>query len=197
MKGGLFVRQGKAEVKPVKLSSLWKSEYLKLALIGALGIALLLAGSFFNRPAAADTGAETAGTLAEQEEAVSKQVEEAVSAIRGAGKVQAVVKLEMGPESIYARSVTKSSTSQTETTGTGETREDVTQNETSQPVTGRFGTTESPLVEKMAPARIGGCLVIAEGATSSQVKLEIYRAVETLLGVPLYKIEVVPMKGGN
>jgi len=98
---------------------------------------------------------------------------------------------------VYARNVTKSSTSSSETTSSGETRENVSENESSQPVTGRFGTTESPLVERVTAAKIGGCLVVAEGASSSRVKQDIYRAVSTLLGIPIYKIQVEPMKGGR
>jgi len=187
-------RKGETEVKGVSLPSVWRSQYLKLALVAALGVLLLLAGTFFTGPKPAQEAGQTAASFAEQEKAMSRAVEQAVSAIRGVGKVQATVTLEMGPESIFARNVTRSRTSQTETTQAGETRENVTENETSQPVTGRFGTTESPLVEKVAPVKVGGCLVVAEGAASSRVKLEIYRAVETLLNVPIYKIQVAPMK---
>jgi stage III sporulation protein AG len=186
-------RKGETEVKGVSLPWVWRSQYLKLALVAALGVLLLLAGTFFTGPKPAQEAGQTAASFAEQEKAMSRAVEQAVSAIRGVGKVQATVTLEMGPESIFARNVTRSRTSQTETTQ-GETRENVTENETSQPVTGRFGTTESPLVEKVAPVKVGGCLVVAEGAASSRVKLEIYRAVETLLNVPIYKIQVLPMK---
>ena len=185
------------EVSAMSLSAMLKSRYLKLALVGALGVMLLVAGTFFASPKPSDGAAQVSGSLAEQEKAISRQVAEAVSAIKGAGKVRAMVRLEMGPESVFAKNVTKSRTSQTETTQTGETRENVTENETSQPVTGRFGVTESPLVERVAPVKVGSCLVLAEGASSSQVKLEIYRAVETLLNIPMYKIEVVPMKGGK
>ncbi len=192
------MKGGEPEVRTLSLSSLLKSQYLKIAALGALGIGLLLIGTFYSSPKAnQDTGQFAAGSLAAEEKALSKSVEEAVSAIAGVGKVQAKVTLEMGPESVYARNVTKSKTSQTETSQTGETRQNITENETSQPVTGRFGTTESPLIEKVAPVKVGGCLVIAEGASSSRVKQDIYRAVATLLNVPMYKIVVEPMKGGR
>ena len=183
-------------MKTVDLSSLWKPQYLKIGLLAALGVALLLVGTFYTGSKPSAEPGQTAD-LSEQERAISKAVEEAVSAIQGVGRAQVKVTLEMGPESFYARNVTKSRTSQTETTESGGTRENVTESETSQPVTGRFGTSESPLVEKVAPVKVGGCLVIAEGASSSRVKLEIYRAVSTLLNIPMYKIQVEPMKGGK
>lgn len=182
-------------MKALDLSTLWKPQYLKIGLLLVLGVALLLIGTFYTAPKPS-SGPSEAGSLAEQEKAIAKTVEEALSAIKGVGRTEVRVTLEMGAETFYARNVTKSRTSQTETTESG-TRENVTENETSQPVTGRFGASESPLVEKVAPVKVGGCLVVAEGASSSRVKMEIYRAVSTLLNIPLYKIEVVPMKGGK
>jgi len=45
--------------------------------------------------------------------------------------------------------------------------------------------------------RISGCVVVAEGARDPVVKTNIYRAVQVLLGIPIYKIEVLPMQGGK
>jgi stage III sporulation protein AG len=192
------LKRAESEVRALSLSSLWKSQYLKIAALGVLGISLLLVGTFYGKPAKAkDTAEMAAGSLSGYETSIAATVEEALGAVKGVGKVEVKVTLEMGPESVYARNVTKSSTSSSETTSTGESRENASENETSQPVTGRFGTTDSPLVERVAPVKIGGCLVIAEGASSSRVKQDIYRAVETLLNIPMYKIQVQPMKGGR
>jgi len=182
----------------MSLSSILKSQYLRVAALGALGVALLLFGTFYGKAGTSDGGAALAtGSLAEQERAIAVTVEEALSAVKGVGKVQVKIKAEMGPESVYARNVTRSSTSSSETATTGEVRENTSDNESSQPVTGRFGTAESPLVERVVPIQVGGCLVVAEGASSSRVKQDIYRAVETLLNIPMYKIQVEPMKGGR
>lgn len=182
----------------MSLSSILKSQYLRIAALGALGVALLLFGTFYSKAdTSGDSAALTASSLAEQERAIAVTVEEALAAVKGVGRVQVKVTVEMGPESVYARNVTRSSTTSSETTTTGETRENASENESSQPVTGRFGTTESPLIERVAPVRVGGCLVVAEGASSSRVKQDIYQAVETLLNIPIYKIQVEPMKGGR
>ncbi len=127
---------------------------------------------------------------------MARQIEEVVSAIKGVGKVRAAVTLERGPESVYARNVTSSRTSSSERTGS-DTRDHLTENESSQPVTGRLGGTDSVLIERVEAVKVAGCLVVAEGVSSSRVKLEVYRAVETLLGLPVSKIQVVPMKGGK
>ena len=182
----------------MRLPSILEVPVPKVAALGLLGVALLLFGTFYNRgEAAREIGTPAAGSLQEYERSIAATLEEALRAVKGVGKVQVRVTVEMGPESVYARSVTRSSSSSTETTSSGETRENTSENETFQPVTGRFGTTESPLVERIAPVKIGGCLIVAEGASSSKVKQDIYRAAQTLLNIPIYKIQVEPMKGGR
>ncbi|MGI6631650.1 MAG: hypothetical protein ACOX5M_01210 [Bacillota bacterium] len=188
-------REGKA--RSMDFRALAKPQNLKLVLLGFLGIALILAGTFYTSRKEGTQSKDLSDVLLQSHAAaIETALEETVGAIRGAGKVQARVTLESGPENVYAHNVVRSSTSQTETLEGG-TRESSTENETSQPVTGRFGSSESPLLEKILPARVAGCLIVAEGAASSEVKADIYRAVQALLGIPIYKIEVLPMKGGK
>lgn len=191
------MREPEAKYKKTGLSQLLRPQNLKLFLIGALGVCLLILGSILGRPAGEKPVLPETDSLANLEAAMAANIERAVSAIKGVGKVQASVVLAAGPESLYAKNVQRSRTTQSEVSGSGETRENATENETSQPVTGRFGTSESPLVERVQGAEVAGCLIVAEGASSSAIKAEIYRAVQTLLDIPLYRIQVVPMKGGG
>ncbi|HHW27826.1 MAG TPA: hypothetical protein GXX23_10925 [Firmicutes bacterium] len=191
------MREPEAKYKKTGLSQLLRPQNLKLFLIGALGVCLLILGSILGRPAGEKPVLPETDSLANLEAAMAANIERAVSAIKGVGKVQASVVLAAGPESLYAKNVQRSRTTQSEVSGSGEIRENATENETSQPVTGRFGTSESPLVERVQGAEVAGCLIVAEGASSSAIKAEIYRAVQTLLDIPLYRIQVVPMKGGG
>ena len=191
------MREPEAKYKKTGLSQLLRPQNLKLFLIGALGVCLLILGSILGRPAGEKPVLPETDSLANLEAAMAANIERAVSVIKGVGKVQASVVLAAGPESLYAKNVQRSRTTQSEVSGSGEIRENATENETSQPVTGRFGTSESPLVERVQGAEVAGCLIVAEGASSSAIKAEIYRAVQTLLDIPLYRIQVVPMKGGG
>lgn len=191
------MREPEAKYKKTGLSQLLRPQNLKLFLIGALGVCLLILGSILGRPAGEKPVLPETDSLANLEADMAANIERAVSAIKGVGKVQASVVLAAGPESLYAKNVQRSRTTQSEVSGSGEIRENATENETSQPVTGRFGTSESPLVERVQGAEVAGCLIVAEGASSSAIKAEIYRAVQTLLDIPLYRIQVVPMKGGG
>lgn len=191
------MKRAEAEVRTVSLGKTLSSPYLKMVLMAVLGVALLLFGMSYGSESGQGSEEVTAGSLTQQEEAISAMVEEVLGAMKGVGEVRVRVTAEMGPQSVYASNTSRSSTTSTETTSAGETRENATENESSQPVTGRFGSSESPLVEKVSPLKIGGCLVVAEGAVSSEVKRDIYNAVSTLLNIPVYKIEVEAMEGGR
>ncbi len=182
----------------VDAKALLKPQYLKLVLLGLLGVALILAGSLLSgRPGARATEDDSVAGILEHAKALEAALEEALGSIKGVGKVRVKVTLESGPENVYAASVTRSMNSQTETLSGGEIRQTISENETSQPVSGRFGTSETPLLEKTVLPQVAGCLIVAEGASNSGVKEELYRAAQALLGIPLYKIQVAPMKGGN
>ena len=191
------MREPETRFKKMGVSQLLRPQNLKLLVIGAIGVCLIIIGSMLGKPGGQGAVIPETGSLAHLEASLAGNIERAVSVIRGVGKAQVTVVLEAGPESQYARNVQWSKTSQSESGISGEARENTSENETSQPVTGRFGTAESPLVERVQGAEVAGCLVVAEGASSSLIKAQIYRAVQTLLDIPLYRIQVVPMKGGN
>jgi len=187
------------DVKALRLPSL-KPEHLRLVIVGALGLLLLWLGASLGVPG---TPKETPGAgeslrLRDYETALAREVENLVSSIQGAGKVRAAVTLEEGPWTVFARNETRSKNSSSETSKDGETRETLTENETSQPVMGRGVAAGDVLVpEKVVAPKVLGCVVIAEGAVSSKVKADIYRAVQVLLDIPIYKIVVLPMGGGR
>lgn len=191
------MRESEAKYKKLGAPGLLRPQNLRLLVIGALGVCLIILGSMLGKPAAKNVVLPETSSLEGLEASLAENIERAVGAIRSAGKVQATVILDAGPESQYARNEQWSRTSQAESGSSGEARENTSESQTSQPVTGRFGTSESPLVERVQGARIAGCLIVAEGASKSLVKAEIYRAVQTLLDIPLYRIHVVPMEGGR
>jgi stage III sporulation protein AG len=191
-------KEGKSLVMVSKLPFL-KPEYLKLALVGVLGIILIVAGSLMSKP-----GKETASEdrilseLRQYQDTLAREIEKTVSAIQGAGKVLVSVTLETGPETVYVRNISISKNAQSETTPQGQERQTITESETAQAVTGRGTSTGDFLVPEMIIApKVSGCLVISEGASVPKVKASIYRAVQVLLDIPIYRIEVLPMQGGK
>lgn len=179
---------------------LLKPEYLKLALVGALGLILIIAGSLMSGSGkAADSGDHhVLSELREYQEALTSQLEQVISAIQGAGKVRVSITMERGPETIYVANTSTSRNAQSESTPQGQSRQTVTETETSQAVTGRgISAGDSLIPETVLAPKISGCVVVAEGALDPVVKTNIYRAVQVLLDIPIYKIEVLPMQGGR
>lgn len=191
-KGG---KGGAAKLTP---SEAIKSPYVRLLVLGIFGIFLIVLGSSSKmRGNEDDLGYLDTRNLKKQEEELAQEIEAVVSSILGVGKVKASVTLESGPESYFSKSTTSQSSLQQETLSDGAVRESQTSSQTAQPVSGRLSAGDSPLVEKVCAPKVAGCLLVAQGASSSKVKMEIYRALEALLNIPIYKIQVTPMEGGK
>ena len=102
--------------------------------------------------------------------------------IDGAGNVSAMITFESGTEYVYAQneeSKTNSNTSASSTTSTTTT--------TSSPY---IKNNEGLLIKEILP-KISGVVVVCSGAKDTKVKLEIVKAVQALLDVPIANIEVL------
>ena len=192
--------QNKTEAKSKsQVQTFLKPQYLKLALVGALGLALIVAGSIMSRSGKENKPDENAASeLKAYQETLAEEIETFVSLIKGAGKVKAYVTLDSGPETVYVKNISVSKNTQSETTPQGQTRETISESETVQPVTGKMsGAGDSLVTEVVIAPKVSGCVVVCEGACDSEVKAHVYKAVQVLLGVPIYRIEVLPMQGGK
>ena len=102
--------------------------------------------------------------------------------IEGAGTVHTMITFESGTEFVYAtndESKTNTNTSQSSTISTTTT--------SSSPY---IKNNEGLLVKEIYP-QISGVVVVASGAKNTKVKLEIIKAVQALLDVPIANIEVL------
>lgn len=102
--------------------------------------------------------------------------------IEGAGTVHTMITFESGTEFVYAtndESKTNTNTSQSSTISTTTT--------SSSPY---IKNNEGLLVKEIYP-QISGVVVVASGAKDTKVKLEIIKAVQALLDVPIANIEVL------
>lgn len=193
-------REGPKEFK-AKMFSLpaIRPDHLRLVLIGLLGIALLWLGSSLTpsqKPEKADT--QVLWDLEEYQARIAREVENVISSVKGVGKVKVKVTLEEGPAVSYVTNETRTTNRSTETSQDGGKRETVSESETSQPVTGQGLGGQNGLVAQTVRAPvISGCVVVAEGASSADIRASIYSAVSVLLNLPIYKIMVLPMEGGH
>jgi len=110
-----------------------------------------------------------------------QQLEQILSKIKGAGKVQVLITYETTTEMVPAYD-SDSTTSNSNGTQNA--------TESQRPATGSSGT----IVLTERRPKILGVVVVAEGASDMGVKLMLSQAVQTSLGVPASKVEVFVMK---
>ena len=120
-----------------------------------------------------------------------------LSSIRGAGKVDVMITYETGPEMVPAMSMDTNSNSMQTRLETGQENSTLQQTESSKPATisGKDGTEPIILTQKQPAVR--GVIVVAEGAADVIVRMDLLRAVQTVLNVPASAIEVFEMSSQN
>lgn len=121
------------------------------------------------------------------------QVASILSAIQGAGEVRVMITYESGSEIVPATSEnTETTTTQNSQNGSSQTSETVKKQ--SDVVTVQNQSNSSALVLKEKTPEIKGIIVIAQGAGDIGVKMNILKAVETLLNVSADKVDVFKMQ---
>jgi stage III sporulation protein AG len=156
------------------------------AVVLAVGLALFLLPSGGGQPAeeyAADTQLPVEFSLRGQEERMA----EALSSIDGAGRVRVMLTLSVGPEQVLQKDSASS------TRGADGGASETERSETSV-VISQGGSVQSAVAAKYIYPKYQGALVVAEGAGSADVRLELMRAVSGLTGLGADKITVAKMK---
>lgn len=174
-----------------------KGSNLRLVLLGALGVLLVVVGSFMGAGGRArGEGDELLTSLQTYERDLAEELARIVSSIEGVGRVTVSVKLEAGfeKETLWSTQLSRQSTVEN---GQGNERQTSQESVSQEMVTVRASGEESPFVPRTRLPKVAGVVVVAEGANDPRVKANIYRAVTTLLDVPAHKVEVLPMRGGR
>ncbi len=120
-------------------------------------------------------------SITDKADDIETRLEKILSTVKGAGKVAVFVSLEDYGASEYAKD-----TKQT-------LREGASENEQETVMAGKTGD-QTPVTVKMSAPKIKGVIVSAKGAGSDAVRKQLKSAVETSLGVPSHRVEVVEMK---
>lgn len=183
-------------------SKVSKAVSLRSVLLGGLGLALLVVGSIIapdkpaqeNIPAPAPQAQNIEANNRSYEEILEGKLANKLSQIQGVGTVMVTVTLESGPQQEYARNVVRESRLTQEKDNNGGTRVTTETKENDQILVSRESGAERPVVAREIKPQIKGVLVVAEGAADSQIKGRLTRAVEAAIGIPSYKITVLPQK---
>ncbi|MEW6621669.1 MAG: hypothetical protein AB1420_00810 [Bacillota bacterium] len=135
--------------------------------------------------------------ISQAEILLEQRLERILGKIDGVGKVSVSVSLKGSTEYEYAVNVSTVKKSIDENDQAGGSRLTLDTSETGQLVllrnAGSVG--EKPVVIKEIRPDIMGVLIVAEGAKNPLVKVELTRAVQTLLGLSANQVKVLSMEG--
>lgn len=167
-----------------KLKTIKNIEYIIAAVF--LGVILLI---FFSGGVFGEKSGETVTfTLDEYGRALENKMENILSRISGAGQVKVMITFESGSEIITASTVSRQSNTVTDNYGDGhrETRSELENN--SPLIVGG----KAVVLKEIEPT-VKGVIIVSEGAGSVRVKIELVKAVSTLLKIPPENIEIFEM----
>ena len=138
---------------------------------------------------------EQTGTNIENQEYILKnELENILSNIDGAGKVQVMITYTESStvQPIYNENINESQTEETDSTGGVRT---IAETDSSREVvyTENNGV-KVPITEKVTMPKVEGAIVLAEGADDASIKNNIIMAVEAVTGLSTHKIQVFQLK---
>jgi stage III sporulation protein AG len=158
-------------------------------LVSWLAIAVLIVVGFlmvqppkqqFGTPTQAETKNSSNLDFAAEAQYIEKRLSELLSAVAGIRRADVFVTLERGTRLNIAEE------------STYEQRNNAETRRTTTPALVRSGQSESPIVLEETWPQIRGVLVVADGADDPQVRFTIAHAVQTVLQIEMYRIEVLP-----
>jgi stage III sporulation protein AG len=122
---------------------------------------------------------------------MERKVESILSQIKGAGKVSVMITYVSGKEAVIAYDQRKNENDTQEKDSGGGAR-NIRQNDEESNVAyqDEQGGGKKPIVVKELQPAARGVVIVAEGASDEQVKEKLCRAVQSLLEVPLHRIQV-------
>lgn len=126
---------------------------------------------------------------------MEEKLEEVLSKLDGAGDVEVLITLQASEEKIVEKDipVVRSNTEETDSVGGTRTVSNVDMREST--VYSNVDNNSQPYVIQTISPRIEGVVVLAEGAGSGNVSINLTEAVQVLFGVEAHKIKVMKMEG--
>jgi stage III sporulation protein AG len=189
--------------KKVVPSQLLKDGVINARLIwlGLLGIMLLLIGGvyepFAEKPqqyAPIETAKVTPTVSRGYEEALESKLSNLLAQVKGAGAVSVNITLETGGLQEPAKNITKETKTVQEKDNAGGIRTTTETKESEQVLLSKENGADRPVMVREYKPVIKGVLIVSEGAYDSTVKANLTKAVESGLGIPPYKITVLPQR---
>ncbi|MCX7885201.1 MAG: stage III sporulation protein AG [Caloramator sp.] len=141
-----------------------------------------------------NTNSNIIATSSNFEDRVKKDLIDTLSQIQGVGKVTVMIYFEGGSESIPALNINDTNRKVEEKDSQGGLRVTTETSKNQNIVLISEAGTSKPYIIKQINPTVGGVIVVAEGASSSEIKERILNSVKTVLNIPASKVSVMPMK---
>lgn len=178
----------------MKLDPKKKIQYAAILLVVIVILAIYFASAGGNKPAEENEASAAAANVssASTSDGIAQQLQETLSAIEGAGRVEVMITYESTGEIVPAFSIDKQSSTMTDE---GEDGKSTTNSENTQSeiVTIGGSSGSEALVLKENSPEIKGVIVVAEGADNIGVRLNLLDAVQTILDIRPDQVNVYKM----
>ena len=185
-----------------EVNKLFKNKYMGnilavLLVIGFILIAItilapgLLSGK--NEVLTEENNTKVNTTVSTYEDKQKTELTNILRKIDGVGEVDVMINFESGEEKVAAYDSTNQTTKTEETDTNGGKRVSDQQNDTTKVVMSSESGGNSPVILKTYKPKIIGVVITAEGAESSKVRYDIEKAVSSLYGISVEKVNVYPM----
>ena len=185
-----------------EVSKLFKNKYMGnilavLLVIGFILIAItilapgLLSGK--NEVLTEENNTKVNTTVSTYEDKQKIELINILRKIDGVGEVDVMINFESGEEKVAAYDSTNQTTKTEETDTNGGKRVSDQQNDTTKVVMSSESGGNSPVILKTYKPKVIGVVITAEGAESSKVRYDIEKAVSSLYGISVEKVNVYPM----
>jgi stage III sporulation protein AG len=173
----------------------------RLIWLGLLGIMLLVVGGVYEpftsapKPyVPAEMIKSTPSVSRSYEEALESKLANLLAQVKGAGTVSVSITLETSGMQEHAKNITKETKTTQEKDNAGGIRTTTETKESEQVLLSKENGADRPVMVREYRPVIKGVLVVAEGAYDSTVKANLTKAVASGLGIPPYKITVLPQR---
>jgi len=190
-----------------KLKRIYKAQSKKklienAVILAIIGIIIIVAGStFFGKsnikveaPVATNTSSIEASSKSAETNTNSNlenDIEKILSQISGVGKVNVMITYSTGKEIVPATDTkTTENNTQEKDNGGGTRNINQSNNESSVVYEENQSGSKTPIIIKELLPQVKGVVVVAEGAGDITIKENLTRAVQVLMDVPMYKIQV-------
>ncbi len=180
-----------------KSSKTMKYFIFLLVLTVVLSLAANLLSSGKDDDKLKDKALQSNNTTAQEglkENSQEMKLKKILSSIKGTGKVEVMITYKSSKEVVPATSTVSSKTETEEMDSNGGVRNIKQTDTNTQPVSINTKEGSEALIIKEIEPEIQGVLVIAEGADDLRVRLELERAVQTVLGLDANQVEVFEME---